>query len=562
MSAGKTRRLLYAFLVLFLIISIVGLLLSGTGLPSRFILELYLIGPISETGSPSTSNLFGSERYGLYEIVDGLREAATDERIDAILVRIASLQTGWAAALEIRRAMEFVEQSGKPIRVLLEAGGDKEYLVACGADSVFMLPGGHLLMDGIAATVGFLGGSLAQIGLEVQAERVGEYKNAPDIFTETTMSESHREALDAVVGDLFQKYVDETARSREVSADDMMTIIDKGPYGAMEAVNAEIIDDTAYRSEILQHLGISDDIEVVSMQRYVSTLPDDGEKSVALVIVEGSMMPGGSVDIPIMETVAGSETIARALRKARIDKNIAGVLLRINSPGGSALAADIIIDELRRTVSVKPVVVSMGDLAASGGYYIAAPAHCIVAEPTTLTGSIGVYATKLVAEELYKTARYNVSVIKRGKHSDQFSPHRRFTVDERVRLGELMKRYYWDVFVNTVAEGRSMSSDAVDLIGRGRVWSGIRAEQIGLVDTLGGLWTARHEMNRLLRLPEDAALELVRLPRPQPLAYRLIDILFSSHSIEEYIRDAFLKGVTTQNGEVVQSRMPFNISIQ
>lgn len=561
MSTGRTRRLFYTVLILFLILSVIGLLFSGSGLPARFVLELYLAGPVTERGSPVSTNLLDSERYGLYEIARGLREAAKDDRVDAVLVRIASIQTGWAAALEIRRAMEIVEHSGKPIRVLLEAGGDKEFLVACGVDSVFMLPGGHLIVDGIAARVGFLQKSLAKIGLKVEAEQVGEYKNAPDRFTENTMTLPHREALDTVVGDIFQTYVEEAAHSLDVSTQDVMTVIEGGPYGAIEAINAAIVDDVAYRSDILQRLDIPDDREIISMQRYVSALSRRGETSIAYIIVEGSLLPGESQDFPMMESVAGSETIARALRNARRDTKIAGVLMRINSPGGSALAADIIVDELRRTAAEKPVVVSMGDLAASGGYYIAAPAHGIVAEPTSLTGSIGVYATKLVAEELYKMAEYNVSVIKRGEHSDQFSPHRPFTDDERSRLGELMRSYYWDVFVNTVSQSRNLSPQEVDHAGRGRLWSGVRAEQLGLVDTLGGLWEAHRALIRLLELPEDEVLRLVRLPKPQPLAYRVIDILFSGNSIEEYIRGSLLNGADRRGGDVIQTRLPFDISI-
>ncbi len=549
-------------IVLFVFAGILGLLCGGPRLPGSFVVELYLTRAIDESRSPSAVGFLTQEDLDLYRLTRGLREAASDRRVRGILVRISSIQTGWAAALEMRRALQIVRNSGIPLTVLMEAGGDKEYLVASAAESLFMLPGGHLMIDGLAAEVGFLHGMLKKVGLEVQVERVGEYKNAPDTYTRTTMSQCHREALDALIGDLFQTYVDLASSSRGIESDSLVVLLDRGPLSPREAMDAGLVDGLRYRREAVRHLGGSENVEVISLERYVAALKKEDGPHIAYIVVEGTMLPGGSGDLPLLDPIVGSETIARAFRDARADDDIEGVLLRINSPGGSAMAADVMWDEVRRTARDKPVVVSMGDMAASGGYYLAAAADRVIAEPTTITGSIGVYASKFVAEELYDDIDYHVEVVKRGAHADQFSMSRPFDGEERARLGNLMTQYYWDVFVAKVAMGRGMAAATVDSLGQGRVWSGFRAESCGLVDTLGGIWAARGQLAGLLDLPADSPMSLVPMPKPRSMLTRIFDMLLHGSTVE----DELMANLSARTGLApqthVQMRLPFALSIE
>ena len=219
--------------------------------------------------------------------------------------------------------------------------------------------------------MGFAKGTLEKLGLEFEVERVGEYKNAPDGYTRSRMSPEQREALDHLIGGIFDYYMMTVSTARGMEPDSLLSLVNHGPFGASEARQAGLIDGIGYRRAVLQSLGVTDDSEVISLERYASAILPERGKRVAYIVVEGAIMPGGSLDFPVMEPVAGSETIARALRTALLDDSFHGILLRINSPGGSAMASDIIWDEVRNAAAKKPVVVSFGDVAASGGYYIA-----------------------------------------------------------------------------------------------------------------------------------------------------------------------------------------------
>ncbi len=560
---SRVRRLVRAVFVLGLIVVVVGgvlALIRGPHLPDRFVLEVVLAGPLRETVGSASLGMLSTERLSVIEVASALRAASSDKRVAGVLVRISSLQTGWAAAGEIRRGIEAVRRAGKPVVALLEAGGDKEYAVACAADSVFMVPAGYLLVDGLAVEVGFWKGTMDKVGLAAEVERIGEYKSAPETFTRTGMSREFRESVDALLDDLFEAYVEEASLSRGMEPERFRSLVDAGPYGASHARDAGLIDGLRYRAEVLEAFGVKDE-DVIGIARYAKTRLKHKGPRVGYLVVEGTITPGKSSGMPFVEPTAGSETVARALRQAREDARLKGILVRVNSPGGSATASDVIWDELARTAASKPVVVSMGDVAASGGYYVAMPAHRIVAERTTITGSIGVFAGKLVAENLYDKIDYHVETIRRGRHADLFSMSRSFTEEERALLHGMLWDFYWNTFIAKAAQGRNMTPARVDSLARGRVWSGVRASRGGLVDTLGGVWVAKDELVRLLGEPPGTELSLVPIPRPKSLLERAADLLLARGQVPEFLaRVAGVSGLPVEPG--LMARMPCVIRIE
>jgi protease-4 len=534
--------------------------LTKPRLPKRFVVELVISGPLREAPGGVSLGLLEVERLSLAEVARGLRAVAADPRVRGVLLRISSVQTGWAAAREIRRALHTVRQSGIPVIALIEAGGDKEYALASVADSVFLLPAGYLLLDGLAAEVGFVKGVMEKVGLEAQIERVGAYKSAPETYTRTGMSDEFRLSIDALLDDMFEAYVVDAAEGRRMPRDQFRARVDAGPFSADDALTGALVDGLRYRAQVLEGLDV-DEREVVSLERFLAAAGNHHGTRVAYVVVEGGITPGRSSDLPFAEPTAGSESLAEALREAREDDGLKGVLLRVNSPGGSATASDVIWDEVRRTAEVKPVVVSMGDVAASGGYYVAMPANMILAEATTVTGSIGVYAGKLVAEGLYDKIGYHVEVLKRGTHADLFSETRPFTEDERETLQKMLLSFYHSAFIAKAAEGREMASDRIDSLGRGRVWSGLRAQANGLVDTLGGIWDAQRELARLIELPPGGEVVLVPVPKPRSLLSRAAELLLLSERDGPVIsRLTASYGITPEPG--ISMRMPCSLDIE
>ncbi len=530
----------------------------GPKLPKSFVLDVHLTGVLRENPS-SGMGVLGKGRLSVYELARGLREAATDDRVKGVLVRITSMQTGWAAAMEMRRSIDVVRKAGKPVTALIEAGGDKEYLVATAADSVFMVPGGHLFLDGLAAEVGFWKETLDKIGLEFEVERVGAYKSGPESYTRSGMSPQQRETLDLLLDDIFGSLITGISERRGLSEDSVRVIIDLGPYGSGEALAMNVVDGLKYREEAFLAMDLQQE-EIVDFHHYFSALPKESGHDVALVVVEGTILPGGSSDLPFAEPTAGSETVTKAIREAR-EGDYEGVLIRVNSPGGSSMASDLMWDEVRKTALVKPVVVSMGDLAASGGYYIAMPADRIVAEPTTITGSIGVYAGKFVADRFFDKIGFRVETLTRGRHADQFSINRPFTAEEKERLRSQLFDFYWNVFLAKAAEGRDMSIESVDSLGRGRVWSGVGAARHGLVDALGGIWEAKNELRRLLGLPKEEAIALDILPKPKPLILRLYAALLSGNMSTRDALSVLAPAAAILKDERISLSMPFGIEV-
>ena len=430
--------------------------------------------------------------YRVHEIVEGLRRAAADDHVRGLVVHIDELDWGWAKAQEIRDAIQRFHDAGKPVYASVVGGSELEYLIASVADMVAMPPSATLELDGLSASALFLRGALDKLDVTPNFVQSGVYKSGVEEYTRSGMSPEAREALDAVLDSEYRLLVDSLATARGFDDRDVKRLLDSGPFTADDARTAGLVDTLLYDAEV-DSLAMDDqtqDVSTTSFSRYLARLgARRGGPRIALITAAGTIMPGKSRNDPGEDLVLGSETMIDALQEARTRNAIKAVVLRIDSPGGSVEASDDIWREVKRLSDEKPVIVSMSDYAASGGYYIAAPAQRIVAQPASLTGSIGVFGGKLNVLGLFKKFGLNVETVSRGEHADMMSPYRDFTPEERKRYQRQVDASY-QLFLSRVVEGRGLGWAEADSVAQGRVWSGLDAREIGLVDTLGGLETA------------------------------------------------------------------------
>ncbi len=458
-----------------------------------------------------------ADRHTLTDLTLALRQAAEDDDIHGLILHIDGLDWGWARIAEFRDAVTLFRESGKPVLATLTGGGEPEYLLASAADQISMPAVAHLQLDGLTASAMFLRGAYDKLGIRPNFAHVGEFKSAVEQYTRETMSEPARAALDTLLGDQYGQLVDSLAASRGLSAEAMRLLIDEGPFLTSQAYELGLVDtlldESAADSLLLHRAGRR--YTAYNLQHYADdpSGPPMGDH-IALVVASGAIVPGKSRETPFQGSELGSETVIAALREARTRSSVKAVVLRVDSPGGSADASDDIWQEVRRVRAVKPVVVSMSDYAASGGYYIACGADVIVAQPATLTGSIGVFGGKLNILGLYQKLGLNIETVSRGRHAQMLSPFRDFTPEEAERYQMQLDDFY-QVFLGRVAEGRSMTPAAVDSIAQGRVWSGAMAKRLGLVDELGGLDRAVEIARTRAKLDADGPTILDVYPRPK-----------------------------------------------
>ncbi|MCW2542092.1 MAG: signal peptide peptidase SppA, type [Frankiales bacterium] len=433
---------------------------------------------------------------------------------------------------ELRLGVRAFAASGKPTVAWAESFGEGSgdtaaYVLATGFDEIWLQPGGGLGVLGVGVQTTFVRGALDRLGIEPELEQRHEFKNAPDQVLRSDYTAAHRLALDALAESIFTEAVTAISAGRDLDPSRVRELADTGPRTAPEALVAGLVDKLGYRDEAYAALRarVDHDPELLFADRwhppYRPTLPLRRKGKVALIEVRGGIGSGRTRRSPMGRQV-GSDSIGAALRAAAEDEHVRSVVLHVDSPGGSAVASETIWREVCRVRTAgKPVVVSMGEAAASGGYYIACPADVIVALPSTLTGSIGVFGGKVVIEQLLERAGVHTGMLPHGARSQMFSSRRRFTDDERERLAATIDAIYGD-FVAKVAHGRGRPVAEIESIARGRVWTGRDAVGIGLVDELGGLRDAVRIARVRGGLPADAPVRpalhlspLARLGRPR-----------------------------------------------
>jgi protease-4 len=450
-------------------------------------------------------------------LVDALRKAKVDRRISSVIIRPTAAAALWGKVQEVRDAIVDFRRSGKPIIGYLDYGGQQEFYLASACDKVYLLPTATLDLTGMANYELFLRGTLDKIGAYPDTLHIGEYKTASNTFTEHTFTPAHREMAESLNADLYEQLVRGLADGRHKKESEIRQLIDHGPFLPEDAIRAGLIDDVAYEDEL-------DDKVKLSPKGTATFLSDDNYRHtspmslglnrgprIAVIYATGVIASGESTYDTASGSVVGSDTMLEFLRKARADGSIKAIVLRIDSPGGSAIASDVIWREVMLTRNVKPLIASMSDVAASGGYYIAMPATAIVAEPATLTGSIGVVMLKFVIDGTLKKLGMNMEGVRNGRYADLYSPVKPFTPEERARVQEQMQATY-DTFVEKAAQGRNTTPEKIDAIGQGRVWTGAQAKKLGLVDDLGGLERALAVAKQRAKLSPDTEVELVVYP--------------------------------------------------
>ncbi|HEX8186901.1 MAG TPA: signal peptide peptidase SppA [Pyrinomonadaceae bacterium] len=480
-----------------------------------------------------SSRFFGGETNSLSNLLLQLRKAKADKRVGAVLLDVRMLGGGWAKADEIRDAVADFRKSGKPIYAYMEFGGDKEYYVATAAERVYVPPIGDLFINGLAAESMHFKGSFDKLGIVWDSYQIEKYKTAPESFTREDMSEGERETLNSLLDEIFNRYVTQVAEARRKSVEDVRALVDNAPHSAPAALEAGLIDGALYREEVenelRRRLGYKDDerLRKVSMAEYRRVTPqslglNQGE-AVAVVFASGPIEPGRSNDGAFGgDQTVGSDTVVKALNDARDDRDVKAIVLRVDSPGGVTYPSDLIWRAVAEAKKKKPVVVSMGDLAASGGYYISMGANRIVAEPLTLTGSIGVYAYKPVVKGFYDWVGVSSEYVLRGKNAGLYRETEKFTKEEREKFEGQMRNFYWNQFLPKVAEGRNFDNvEAVHEVARGRVWTGAQGKERRLVDEFGGLDRAVEVAKELAKIPADKGVRRVVYPAPRTLFQQL-----------------------------------------
>jgi len=496
-------------------------------------LVIDLAGDYIEAPAPSIlDRLMGDGSRPFVGLLSMFSRAERDDRISTVVLRIQPLSIGWGKADEIREAIGRVRDRGVHTVAYLEIQGfaaNKELFIATAADEVFVVPGASIPLVGLAAEYLFLGGFWEKLGVDFDVAKAGRYKSAVEVYSERGMSEASREMANSLLDDTYARFVEGLATGRGLTQEAVQDLIDSGVMRSQQLEAAGLIDGELHLDQLLDRFGD----KVVSHRDYQTVSPEDvgfdAEAEFALIYGTGPVVQGDADDSPLSSGPAfASESIARAILDAAEDPEIRAILFRIDSPGGSALASELIWRAIERAQQKgKPVIASFSDVAASGGYYVASGADAIVADPGTLTGSIGVFALRPVVGEMLGKLEIGVESLTRGRHADFLLSSEKMSEASLARLQTTVLDTY-QIFLTRVSEGRSMPIEDVDEIGQGRVWTGRQAFERGLVDELGGLYTAARRAKRAIGLEVDADVYLVPYPRPASLSEQLFDAFRST----------------------------------
>ncbi len=527
-------------------------------------LSIDLGGPLVEQPSPEWTEVFKASRPSLRALVEAIDRAAQDSRVKGLVLRVGPLDAGWGRVQELRDAVVRFRLTEKPCWAHLQGAGNLEYYLATGCSHIAAAPTGLLNVSGLSAEVTFFRGTLDKVGVEAQFEGVGRYKNAPNQFTETGFTGPHREQMESLVDSLFEQYVSAVADSRGLDEAAVRAAIDEGPFDASDALDAGLVDELLYRDEVEAKVPAT---ERVGPTRYLKDLAGfgfDGRPKLALVYAIGEIMPGESSSGPLGGSgSAGADTIIRGLRQAAEDTSIRAIILRVDSPGGVGMAADAIWREVGRARQHKPVIVTMGDAAASGGYYIAMNADVVLAQPGTVTGSIGVFSGKFSMRGLYEKIGLSHETVRRGRHAGLFSSWDPWTEEERAKIRALNESFY-ETFITKAAEGRDRTPEEIDLVAQGRIWTGAQAVENGLVDGLGGLVTAMDFARERAGIRANRPVRLVVLPARKGV----LDALLRRQSEDVTAQvlgprgAGVLEWVTRLGGQGPLARLPFDLRIR
>ncbi len=506
------------------------------------VVKFTLKGDLPE--GPPAPGIFGELQTSLATVVKRLDSAAEDEDVSAVWLKIEDLSIGRGKIHELRGAIARLRKTKKPVYAELTTAESNAYLLAVACDRVVMAPSGVLLVPGVRLEITFFKGLLDKLGLKFDALKMGKYKGAAEPLVRQRMSKPLRESLVAIVEDNYGELIATIAADRGLKDYQVKTHLDRGLFTPADAVKAGLIDETLYPDQLKEELkkrlkaeriklvadykkkkidtdfsGFSGMMKLLEMMLGGKETAKEGKKpKIAVVYAVGPIMEGKSRSDLFGASTLGSDSLIAALRKAADDEKVQAIVLRIDSPGGSSTASDLI---WRETVRIhQPIIASMGDVAGSGGYYIAMGAEKIYAAPCTLTGSIGVIGGKLVTSGLYEKLGLTTEVISRGANSGAFSSSRPFTPEERKVWRAVMEETYRQ-FVGKAAEGRNMTYGKLEKLAQGRVYTGRAAKKLGLIDELGTLRDAVAAAKKAAGLKPDAEVDLMVLPKPKTFFQQL-----------------------------------------
>ncbi len=463
----------------------------------------------------------------LLDLRNNIQKAAKDDRIRALALRCGGFGGGWAKAQEIRWNIEEFKKSGKPVVAFMQVAGTTDYLIASAADEVYLTPEGVLDVKGLRAEAMFLKDTLTKVGVDAEIEHIGKYKSAAEPLSRSSMSDAYREVVNSILDEVYGQFLEAIGGSRKKTPDELRAILDSGPFIPEEALAAGLVDGLKFEDQFFD--GLKQKLEVdkvrqVKLREYqrvsMESLQLAGGSRIAVVSGVGEILRGGQGFLG--SGVLSSDTFSETIRRVREDDEIKGVIVRIDSPGGDAIASDQMWREMNLLDEKKPLVVSMSDVAASGGYYMAMTGAPILAYPGTYTGSIGVVYGKFNLRGLYDKIGVKKEILTRGRFAAIDTDYRAMTIEEREKLREDIEVFYRG-FVQKVADARNRSWDEIHEVAQGRVWMGSQAKSNGLIDEIGGIDRAIAMVKKSAGLGDDDLITIVPYPPPKTVFELLLD---------------------------------------
>ncbi len=563
MSMKRRRRIVVA-LVLLAVLGVVLFAVMFGRIPSGSVLVLDLSGPLEEQKAMGVwGAVLGSDITVMYQLLDAIDAARTDPRITGLVVKISSPGAHWAKLQELREHLLEFSKSGKPTICYL--GSDfvvnKDYYLATACQQIWIMPSSPLAVTGLMTESRFLRGVFDKLKIYPDFYHIAEYKTAANQYTEKKYTPAHREMAESLMNSTYQQYTADLARARKLDAKQADALLRQGPFLAEEGLKNKLVDRLAYYDEVQNFFRDKNKAwRPVELSKYLKQMRSYGNERIAVVHATGAIIVGESLWSPFNGFLMGSDSVVADLRRAREDAGIKAIILRVDSPGGSAVASEIIRREVQLAAREKPVVVSMSDVAGSGGYWIAMSAQKIVADPGTLTGSIGVVLGKLNMSGFYDMIGLSSDHLATSENATLFWERQNFTPAQKEVIMKFMRKIY-DDFTHGVAEGRKLKVDEVDKIGRGRVWTGAQAKGLGLVDEVGGFSRAVALARELAKIPKDARVQLVHYPVEKTFFETLLSQeekqTFSAAAIADELRRA-----ATRVADPIQVRMPLELDIR
>ncbi len=459
----------------------------------------------------------------LTEVAQAIRMAADDEEIEGLLLEIKPVSLGLAGVQELSAALQYFVASGKPCTAHADILTNKEYLLAASCGEIHLAPAGIVMVNGLSINQTYFRGTLDKVGVRANFAHVGDYKSAVEPYERDAPSEAADQATHALLDSLYTQFASLIANGRGMEIERVMALIDDPPMTPQGALDSGMVDALSFRDEVMEGAGDEDPMGLGSYLKKLRRVNKERPR-VAVIHAEGSIVSGEGGSGMFGGSYVGDESLIELIQQAHEDDDVVAVVLRVNSPGGSGLASDNIWNAIQSMREDKPVVVSMGDLAASGGYYISMGSDLIVAQPGTLTGSIGVFGGKMNLRGLYEKLGMTIHGYKRGSMADLFSPVDDFSEEGRARFQQFLQSFY-DLFISRAAQGRDMTPEAVHSVAQGRVWTGSQALDRGLVDDLGGLHKAIAHARDLAKVTEETG--ILRLPAQRTLLDELMEDLSS-----------------------------------